>query len=76
LGGALVAGFGDFGAGDHPGYFEGAGAVVGLAHSLQEVPSSAFAVAVDVLAQGGVHAGLVALALTLEPVDNVGIDAQ
>jgi len=28
LGGVLEAGFGDFGAGDHSGYFVGAGAVV------------------------------------------------
>ena len=38
--------------------------------------SSVFAVALEVLAQGAIHAGLVALALALKPVENVGVDAQ
>ena len=40
-----------------------------------EPASSAFAAPLDVLAQGQVHAGLIALSLALKPVDDVGIHA-
>jgi hypothetical protein len=72
----LEAGFGYLGAGDHSGYFVGAGAVVGLGIPYKKCLSSTSAMTLDVLAQGEVHAGLVALALALEPVDNVGVYAQ
>ena len=77
LRGMLQTGVGDLGAAQHAGHFVSArgrrarGCAFGYSH-----PSSALAAPLNVLAQGEVHAGLIAVSLSLEPVNHVGINAQ